>query len=125
MISIDKTLLFRRSAIKHPQIVRFYEHWLRSLSEPGSTLNDEIPWLNYGAIDWLEKNVNSSTNVFEWGSGGSTLFVAKAAKSIVSIEHNPTWYDYVLKSVKMRNLQNVFIKLIEGQPLSVSKKAYL
>lgn len=125
MIPLSNVMLFQKHSIKHPQIVKYYTHWTDSLTKPGSPLTDEIPWLNYGAIDWLDKKTNSTTDVFEWGSGGSTLFLSKRARSVVTIEHNPKWYGYVCQALVSRNVQNVSIHLVEGKALAKSKKAYL
>lgn len=48
----------------------------------------EIPWLTNGANNWLEKNLKPDFEVFEYGSGASTVYFSKKVKSVVSVEHN-------------------------------------
>ena len=37
-------------------------------------------------------HINQDSKILEYGSGESTLEIAKIAKSIVSVEHQPLWY---------------------------------
>ena len=55
--------------------------------------NDHIPWITYPAIDFLNQYDFSECSVFEFGSGGSTLYWAKRCKSVTSVEHFAPWYD--------------------------------
>src|SRR5208283_402812 len=49
-----------------------------------------VPWFSQSAIDFLESYVKPSMRVFEYGSGGSTIFFARRAKSVDSIEKGLT-----------------------------------
>jgi len=51
-----------------------------------------IPWLVVSAVKFIEENLNLADAIFEWGSGGSTLWFARRAKEIISVEHNIVWY---------------------------------
>lgn len=54
-----------------------------------------LPWMSFAAIDYLERTVGPDTRVFEWGSGGSTLFFARRAGTVVSVESDPGWCELV------------------------------
>lgn len=73
---------------------------------PTITLDNKIPWLTYLAIDWLEKNLRKEMVVFEWGSGGSTLFFAKRADRVVSIEHDELWHTNMMKILENEKASN-------------------
>lgn len=70
-----------------------------------------IPWLPYLAIDYIHSFLTSSNllnkwpdprSVFEWGSGGSTIFFQEMRiPDLVSIEHDKEWYDRVDKRLRM------------------------
>jgi hypothetical protein len=79
--------------------------WLRSHREncPVSRDGEPLPWFTYPAIDYLNQLDMSEMDVFEWGSGYSTVFWSKRAKSVVSIETNPTWANRVKKLVNDLN----------------------
>jgi predicted O-methyltransferase YrrM len=61
------------------------------------TLKKGYPWLTFGAILILERLLRHPFDVLELGSGGSTVFFAHRARSIVSLEHDPGWYKRVKK----------------------------
>src|SRR5690606_37246496 len=48
-----------------------------------SPLDLELPWLTIGAILHIKRFLNKNMRVFEYGSGGSTLFFSKRAKEVV------------------------------------------
>lgn len=50
------------------------------------------PWMNRQAVRELERIVRPETRVFEWGSGGSTIWFAQRTHSLQSVEHNPRWH---------------------------------
>jgi hypothetical protein len=52
----------------------------------------ELPWMNYAVIALLERRLDKSLSMFEYGSGYSTLFFARHAGSVVSVEYDPAWY---------------------------------
>lgn len=52
---------------------------------------EPIPWFTYPAIEYLDAFDFSQAQVFEYGSGSSTLWWAHRAASVTSVEHNPTW----------------------------------
>ena len=71
-----------------------------------SPLELELPWWSLKAIRTLEKHLKKEHRVFEWGSGGSTIFLAARCKEVTSIEDNPEWVDKVEKALKKRDLAN-------------------
>lgn len=54
-------------------------------------LNFGEPWIVPEALDLIKEKIKSYWQVFEWGSGGSTVFWSKQCKRLYSVEHNPTW----------------------------------
>jgi predicted O-methyltransferase YrrM len=74
-------------------------------------LDLELPWFSYAAIDFLEAFLRPQMQVFEYGSGGSTLFFAKRVKSVYSVEDNSNWFDLVSQRLKRHGLSNATLKL--------------
>lgn len=71
---------------------------------------DRIPWLPYMATEYIRGLKLES--VFEWGSGGSTLYFEKLKVSyFVSIEHDYEWYDRVHQELEIPNIDH-FYRLI-------------
>jgi len=54
-----------------------------------------IPWYTYAAVWYLRQLDFSDKDVFEFGSGQSTLFWAERARRVVSVEDDETWYHIV------------------------------
>jgi len=50
-----------------------------------------IPWWSYGVIDFVEERLNKSMAVLEFGSGGSTTWLATRVDSVVSVENDLNW----------------------------------
>jgi hypothetical protein len=91
------TLALAQSSTQRKHLLR----WLRS-REPGYLLNHACPWITFDAIDHLEAFIGAErrsgrpVRVFEYGSGGSTLFWMRAgAAACVSVEHDETWSSLV------------------------------
>ena len=70
----------------------------------------ELPWFSYAAIDFLEKYLRPDARVFEFGSGGSTLFFARRAKSVTSVEDNAHWCELVAEKIAGRGIENVDLR---------------
>ncbi len=77
-----------------PSQWRYIPSWLLSFRQ-NDLINRAIPWLTFSAIDYIHRTVKPSDKVFEYGSGGSTLFWLKQGASCVSIEHDTRWNEKI------------------------------
>ncbi|MBL6664937.1 MAG: class I SAM-dependent methyltransferase [Rickettsiales bacterium] len=68
--------------------------------------NKETPWMTYGAIQYLQEFVNKELEVFEFGSGASTLFFARNCQKVTSIETNKFWHNIISQRLEENNLTN-------------------
>ena len=75
--------------------IRYLPYWLFTTIPIRDNVKDKIPWLPFGAIEWLDNYLKPEIKVFEWGSGGSTIFIARKILEFVSIEHNKKWHDKI------------------------------
>lgn len=96
------------------ELMKKNQYWLGK-----TNLNDGIPWLVPGAVSKLEKILQPSFRVLEFGSGGSTLFFSHRCKDVISIENNPKWYDKVLSKIMEQKIKNC--KLILCPDISDTK----
>jgi hypothetical protein len=73
-------------------------------SEPKDADGNWIPLFTYPCVEYLQQFDLRQKTVFEWGSGASTLFWMRRAKSVVSIENNRNWHDAMsgMKNEKVR-----------------------
>ena len=87
--------------------------WIRSLFaiyDFDDLARLDVPWWTFDAIEEVEEycRIKPDARVFEWGSGASTLWLSKRAGEVVSVEHDPAWFDMV--SDKLKSRQNVRLR---------------
>jgi len=64
-----------------------------------SPIDCELPWMSWPFITYAQQHLHEGARVFEWGSGGSTLFWLNQGAAVTSVEHDPHWADRVLDAV--------------------------
>lgn len=72
---------------------------------------EPIPWVTYPFIDLINERIKKEHAVFEFGSGNSTFYYAKHAGIVVSVEHDKTWYERIVKN-KPDNSEIIFCELV-------------
>lgn len=90
-----------------------YQEWKNSLESDASPIRDHLPWITYGGIEFLKKKLNKRMVVYEYGSGGSTLFFAERAGQVFSCEHDPDWAFDVEKALTRQNYDNYDLTVLE------------
>jgi len=100
----------------HPRHITPY---LSNCFSRRSSLDLEVPWFSYSAICLLDRFVKPAMLVYEYGSGGSTLYFAKRSGRVVSIEDDKDWYDRIVRVVNERQLRNVDIRFTPANLSSV------
>jgi hypothetical protein len=71
---------------------------------------NDLPWVTYSFIDFIQPRLNKELHIFEYGSGSSTLYYAKRVGKVVSVEHDKDWYAKIL-STKPSNAEMIFTEL--------------
>ncbi|MEN6467384.1 MAG: hypothetical protein ABFD45_00310 [Smithella sp.] len=82
---------FTLSLLRNSNQRKHFFRWLSS-SRKDYLLSKKQPWLTFDAIDFLNSLSLVDKKIFEYGSGGSTLFWINHGAECVSIEHNQDWY---------------------------------
>jgi SAM-dependent methyltransferase len=108
---LSKLLRLAGSLATHPEnIPRFLRDRAPGRSSP---LEIELPWISYAAIDFLDGYLKPDMTVYEYGSGGSTLFFASRVARVTSIEHEPLWYSRVQTKLQEKSVTNANLQLVE------------
>ena len=68
---------------------------------------NEAPWMLDKAIEFIDGILKKEFDVFEWGSGGSTLYFSKRVKSVVSVENDQDWFNNMGAEIKNQGINNV------------------
>lgn len=98
--------------------IKQFSRWYKDKKSGDTTLNRRSPWMTYDAVDFLSATCRPGMSVFEWGSGGSTLFFASRCKQVHTVEHDPDWKDFLNKKIEELDLKNVSIQEIAGKPIA-------
>jgi hypothetical protein len=69
---------------------------------------EAVPWIPHLARKYLERMMLPRWRCFEWGSGGSTVWLAQRCQNLVSVEHNQEYYDK-LQGYDLPNVDRWFI----------------
>jgi hypothetical protein len=125
MNTLQKTVIyfkmFAKAMLRNPSwktfsgAIRYFPSWHRHLLNDKNSVSDSMPWLAFGAIDFFKKIIRPEMSVFEYGSGGSTLFWSKHVRNVVSIEHEQSWYSRMKDELLSRQIKNVQYVLSEPE----------
>lgn len=97
--------------------------------QPSNKMTD-TPWISPEATRFLESLLSSDMTVCEFGGGGSTIWLSKRVKDVVTFENNPKWAKYI-RDMKLDNvtvLENGMalndscdLLFIDGMPVELKK----
>jgi len=71
--------------------------WTNSMAT-GSVVDQQnmpLPWVTYPYIRFISSRLNKKMEIFEFGSGNSTIFYADRTAGVHSVEHDKFWYDKI------------------------------
>lgn len=71
------------------------------------------PWIVPSAVKELERILNPSSSVFEFGAGASSAWFAKRAANVVSLEHDSNWCVAVREQLRAAGLRNCELRLVD------------
>lgn len=114
-----------RTTFPHPHVdgwglVRHFSRW-RTMQQAGRTpLDDELPWITLGGLDYLGSILKPTDRVFEWGSGGSTLYLSNRVQELITVEHDREWFERVQDRMQKKGRANWTGFLEEPTPVTDS-----
>jgi hypothetical protein len=87
------TLKNIRAAAAHlaanPRDLKDVPRWLRELN--ATTMDLRKPWWPFAVIDYVESALPPNARVFEFGGGGSSLWLADHGAHITTVEQDSDW----------------------------------
>jgi len=96
--------------------VRYYPAWREHLRPGRNSVDDKTPWICFAAIGFLKKIVRQDMCVFEYGSGGSTMFWISSVQELISVEHDLSWYRNMKERLDKQPSRNFQYILAEPIP---------
>lgn len=124
---LDKTIPLRiKKQLQNFSILAFEYAQYRTIKKWNCVdkSGNEIAWYTYPAIEYLDNIDFSGKSIFEYGSGNSSIFWARKAKNVTSVEHDKLWFEKV--KVNLSNNQKLLYKenneQYENSILDLNKK---
>lgn len=59
-----------------------------------------VPWMNYGAIDFIDQTLSPELTVLELGGGSSTLYWATRGNAVTTLENSVQWKNRIDKHLR-------------------------
>jgi hypothetical protein len=115
-VSCARAALRSGTAFDLALAVAHFSDWSTSLDPGHDPLTDERPWITFPALRFLEKVVHGGMSVFEFGSGGSTVFFTRRARRVVAVEHDARWREVVVARLAALRLRTAEIHLRPPEP---------
>jgi predicted O-methyltransferase YrrM len=85
----------------------------------------DLPWWTLDAVEKVDSFLRSrpGARVFEYGSGASTIWLARRAASVVSVEHDEAWHPIVAE--KLGSYGHARLKLVRPDTTPVDDPRYV
>jgi hypothetical protein len=105
-----------------PPRSRRYRHWAYSLTRAHDSLGIarlDVPWWTYGAIDAVEAWLGARTSnvrAFEWGSGASTIWLARRVAELHSVEHHAGFGAMIQQQLATEGQTWATLTIVEPEP---------
>lgn len=82
---------------------KIFKEWKKQIKEKLLPIDARLPWITIVAKNYIEeylsKKSKADVKVFEYGSGGSSLFFLKYAAEVHSVEHDEQWFELVKNTI--------------------------
>jgi SAM-dependent methyltransferase len=69
------------------------------------------PWMTRPAIRYLDRLIRRTWTVIEFGSGYSTVWLARRCATLTSLEDDPQWYDRAVELIAGEHCNNATLRL--------------
>src|SRR4051812_38919909 len=102
--NLERVTRLVHNVLKNPQ---FLPDYLFANCVGKSPLDLELPWFSYTGINFLTTFLKPHMSLFEYGSGGSTIFFARRVRSVTSTEESLFWVTKVETRLNQLSLDNV------------------
>ena len=75
-------------------------------------VSEGTPWMPWTVIEWFEQTLTPQMSVFEWGSGGSSIFIAQRVRKVISVEYDVIHFFVLWIHTKLRRIANIDYVLV-------------
>ena len=107
------SLELSRFLVLHPREIARLPRWLPQRSI--SPMDLHAPWWPYDATAWIDEHLPPQARVFEYGGGGSTLWLHDHGAVVTVVEHNTAWCQQLTEALPPK------IHVLERPPDALGK----
>jgi hypothetical protein len=101
-----QSIIYAQGWAHFKQIWKYRTRWSESFQPGRNSVVDELPWINFLALDFLKENLRPEFKVFEYGGGGSTLFFCKNVAQVATVEDHAEWFKTLTETVAAKGYQH-------------------
>jgi hypothetical protein len=106
-----------------PREIRYLPRAVRDRSR--SPLIERRPWWPYNVERYLRDQIRPGSRVFEYGGGGSTLWLLDRGAHVTTVEHDPDWHRALAAAAAAPNAEVLLrAPLTSGSLRSVEAEGY-
>lgn len=84
----------------------YFLRWRKYLTNHNDSLKNELPWLTFPAIDYLDKYITKKHRILEYGGGSSSIYFSRRAGKVVTVEHHAGWFENISKVIAEKEITN-------------------
>lgn len=111
-----KELFQKKASIKDLiDSLKFLPEYIRLNKKSVNALGLGMPLITFKSLEYLKNILDKDMLVFEYGSGGSTIFLSSKVKKVISIEHDINWYERLNVILNNNKIENVKLELHSPQ----------
>jgi len=110
-------LRFIKFLLTHPGSFRFLGQWMRYkfFFRGKDFILAGMPWMNFEVNQWLRSYLKKGMILFEWGSGGSTLFFSDLVDQVISVEYDEAYFEFVKKQLAGKENVELILEKPQGK----------
>ena len=101
-----------RALLSDALLIRHLPKWRYYTDNERNPLEDDQPKLPFEAQAFVKSVLRDHFVIYEFGSGGSTVYYAKRAKHLISVEHDDYWHGKVTQYLSEQGITNCKCALI-------------
>lgn len=94
------------------------------MSPAWNPMDAASPWLTFSAIQFLERYLRPNMAVFEYGAGGSTLFLARRVGRLYSVEHDQAFADAVRGRLRNQRGAEARMEVVVPTPVAPGRLSH-
>lgn len=112
-IKFLREIIYNKCGANTLLIIKYFNQWKKSQHKSSSPVIDRRPWMTFQSISFIERRLDTSSYIFEYGGGGSTLFFLDRGAKVITVEHDKEWFKTLSNIIYHDNLNRLWTGIYE------------